>query len=67
MRFEDHPVITGRESGKTNYVELNPLPVTEKFMARGQERYEIYCAPCHGAAGDGNGVVKKFGHGAIPR
>ncbi|MCC7377592.1 MAG: cytochrome c [Verrucomicrobiales bacterium] len=63
--FEDHPVVTGREPGKTNYVELNPLPVTEKFMARGKERYGIYCAPCHGDTGDGNGVLKKFGHGAI--
>lgn len=64
-RFEDHPVITGRETGKTNYVDLLPLPVTERLMARGRERYEIYCLPCHGAIGDGNGVVKKYGHGAI--
>lgn len=66
LRFEDHPVITGREPGKTNHVELNPMPVTEQLMARGRERYDIYCLPCHGAAGDGNGVVKKYGHGAIP-
>lgn len=65
-RFEDHPVITGRESGKTNWVEVNPLPINEKVLRRGQERFDIYCAPCHGAAGDGNGVVKKFGHGAVP-
>lgn len=65
-RFEDQPVITGRESGKTNYVETNPMPVTEQLMARGKERYGIYCTPCHGLAGDGNGVVKKYGHGTIP-
>ena len=65
-RFEDQPVITGRESGKTNYVEINPMPVTEQLMARGKERYAIYCTPCHGIAGDGNGVVKKYGHGTIP-
>lgn len=66
QRFEDHPVVTGHETGKTNYVEVNPVPVTEKLMARGKERYEIYCLPCHGAAGDGNGVVKKYGVAAIP-
>lgn len=66
FRFEDDPVITGREAGKTNFVELGPLPVTVQLMARGQQRYNIYCTPCHGAAGDGNGVVKKYGHGAIP-
>jgi mono/diheme cytochrome c family protein len=63
--FQDHPVVTGRETGATNYVELNPFPVTEQFMARGRERYQIFCAPCHGATGDGNGVLKKYGHGAI--
>lgn len=64
--FEDHPVITGHEAGKTNHIELNPLPVNEKLMSRGHERYEIFCAPCHGSAGDGNSVVKRLGHGAIP-
>lgn len=65
-RFQDHPVNTGREPGLTNFVELNPLPVTEKLMQRGRERYQIHCVPCHGETGDGNGVVKKYGHGTIP-
>ncbi len=65
-RFEDHPVMTGREPGKTNHVDISPMPVTAQSMARGKERYEIYCLPCHGAAGDGNGVLKKLGHGAVP-
>lgn len=65
-RFEDHPAITGHETGKTNYVEVSPFPVTEQLMARGKDRFTIYCAPCHGPAGDGNGVVKKYGHGTIP-
>ncbi len=63
--FEDHPVVTGRETGTTNFVEVNPLPVTEALMARGRERYTIHCAPCHGATGDGSGVVRRYGHGAI--
>lgn len=65
-RYEDHPVITGRETGRTNHVEVIPLPVNERLLARGRERYGIHCTPCHGATGDGNGVVKKFGHAAIP-
>lgn len=64
--FEDHPAITGREAGKTNFIETLPIPVTVQLMARGRERYEIFCTPCHGSLGDGNGVVKKYGHGAIP-
>lgn len=33
----------------------------EELLHRGQERYNIYCTICHGAAGQGNGVVKSFG------
>src|SRR3989338_5939062 len=32
-------------------------PVTQKLMQRGRERFNIYCAPCHSAYGDGNGMV----------
>ncbi|TAK98714.1 MAG: cytochrome c, partial [Verrucomicrobia bacterium] len=63
--FEDAPVNTGRVTGSTNFVELNPLPVTAKLLARGHERFNIYCSPCHGAQGDGNGVPKKIGAMAI--
>jgi mono/diheme cytochrome c family protein len=31
----------------------------EQALARGQQRYDIYCAPCHGVAGDGAGLVSK--------
>lgn len=35
-----------------------PAPAS---LARGQERYSIYCMPCHGARGDGNGLVPRHG------
>ena len=60
-RFEDAPVNTGRETGTTNFVALNPLPVDEPLLLRGRERFDIYCAPCHGRLGDGNGITKKLG------
>jgi len=59
--FEDSPVNTGRISGTTNFVETNPLPVTGELLARGQGRFDIYCSPCHGKLGDGNGITKKIG------
>ncbi|MCX8091601.1 MAG: cytochrome c [Verrucomicrobiae bacterium] len=62
---QDDPVNTGRLPGTTNFVELNPLPVTAQLLARGRERYTIYCAPCHGATGDGNGITKKIGAMAV--
>ena len=36
------------------------------LLERGRERYAIYCAPCHGLVGDGNGVTKRYGMGATP-
>ena len=59
--FEDSPVNTGRVTGTTNFVETNPLPVNEALLQRGRERFDIYCAPCHGRTGDGNGITKKIG------
>jgi mono/diheme cytochrome c family protein len=52
---------TGRVSGTTNFVATIPVPVTTALMARGRERYNISCLPCHGATGDGNGITKKIG------
>ena len=60
-RFEDSPVNTGRIAGTTNFVETNPLVVNEELLKRGRERFDIYCAPCHGRIGDGNGITKKIG------
>ena len=59
--FEDSPVNTGRVTGSTNFVETIPLPVNEALIQRGRDRFDIYCAPCHGRLGDGNGITKKIG------
>lgn len=42
------------------------LTLDATFMERGRDRYMIYCAPCHGALGDGNGITKQYGMGATP-
>lgn len=59
--FEDSPVNTGMVTGTTNFVELNPLPITTELIQRGRVDFDIYCAPCHGRLGDGNGITKKLG------
>lgn len=38
-----------------------PMPVTAELLKRGQERFGIYCAVCHGAAGEGNGMIVRRG------
>jgi Cytochrome C oxidase, cbb3-type, subunit III len=34
-----------------------PLPVNQGLLDRGEERYKIFCTPCHGLQGDGNGMI----------
>ena len=63
--YEDVPLFTGRMPGTTNFVENNPLPVTVELMKRGQERFTIYCSPCHGQQADGTGITKKIGAMAV--
>ena len=58
--YEDSPINTGKITGTTNFIEVNPLPVTAELIQRGRQRYEINCLPCHGAAGDGKGITTKY-------
>jgi len=39
----------------------NPLPITRETLTRGQERFNIYCAPCHDRTGSGQGIVAQRG------
>jgi mono/diheme cytochrome c family protein len=63
-RYEDDPeVATGLLADRSGYVMTTPQGLVqhmggpEKLVLRGQERFAIYCAPCHGLTGDGKGMV----------
>ena len=50
-------------SGKigNNPGDVMPFPVTMDVLERGQQRFNIYCAPCHSRVGDGNGMIVQRG------
>jgi cytochrome c553 len=50
----------------TNLVTQFPMPVTREVLLRGQERFNIYCAPCHGRSGEGNGMIPQRGYPSPP-
>ena len=56
---EDTYLYTGKIGD--NPGDYMPFPVTAEVLARGQQRYNIYCAPCHSRVGDGNGVIPSRG------
>lgn len=56
---EDPYKVTGMIEG--NWGDGIPFEVTDEFLARGQERFNINCAVCHGATGSGNGITSQYG------
>jgi len=55
----DEARFTGKMNGTD--VEAFPFPITRADLKRGQLRFNIYCSPCHGRLGDGQGLVVKRG------
>lgn len=55
----DEAFFTGKMDGKL--VTTFPFPITREVLLRGQERFDIYCAPCHGRTGDGHGMIPQRG------
>lgn len=49
-----------------NFVAENPVDLSRSFLYRGKERYEIFCTPCHGMAGEGNGIIMVGNYGFVP-
>lgn len=56
----DDVFYTGMQAGAP--VDRIPMPLTAATVDRGRERYNIYCAPCHGLTGAGDGMIVKRGY-----
>jgi mono/diheme cytochrome c family protein len=53
-------------AGERATLVAEELGLEGAFVERGQNCYQIYCAPCHGGLGDGNGITKSYGMVATP-
>jgi hypothetical protein len=56
---EDRAFFTG--AGPIGPVTANPLPASRDVLLRGQERFNIYCSPCHDRVGSGEGMIVQRG------
>jgi hypothetical protein len=61
---EDEHLYQGTINGQLT--EMFPMPVTAEMLFRGRERFNVFCAPCHGRTGQGNGMVVQRGFRAPP-
>jgi len=59
---EDAALFTGKVGAA--FLPRIPIPVSAQLVHRGRQRYDIYCAPCHGLAGRGDGIVVRRGYRA---
>jgi len=66
LREDDH-LYRGKDAAGA-FAKGLPAGLTAdlKFLERGRDRYQIYCAPCHSATGDGKGITSRYGMGATP-
>lgn len=58
---EDEHLYAGRGDGG-QLATTFPFPVTAEILDRGQERFNIYCAVCHGPTGEGDGMIVRRGY-----
>jgi mono/diheme cytochrome c family protein len=67
MLHEDDHLARGKDNAGA-FAAGMPAGITVDlgFLQHGRDRYQIFCAPCHGATGDGNGITKRYGMGATP-
>jgi mono/diheme cytochrome c family protein len=61
---DDELLYTGKVNGQ--FVDEFPFPVTRAVLERGRQRFNIYCSPCHGRTGLGNGMVVQRGYRRPP-
>jgi hypothetical protein len=55
----DSPFYQGKEDGKD--IDYFPVPITQATIERGQNRFNVYCSPCHGRLGNGLGMIVRRG------
>jgi hypothetical protein len=60
----DEQLYTGKTGNRL--ADTFPFPVTREVLERGRERFNIFCTPCHGAPGNGDGVVVQRGFRTPP-
>ena len=58
------PYLTGKQGGQL--VQQAPVAVSGAVLARGRERYNVFCSPCHDRVGTGNGMIVQRGYRQPP-
>lgn len=60
----DPVLYTGKQGDQ--FIDTLPFPLTRAVLERGHDRFSIYCTPCHGQTGEGNGLIVQRGFSHPP-
>ena len=60
-QLDEEELLAAAKTGAA-FSDAVPVPVDEALLRRGQQRYTIYCSPCHGLLGRGDGMVVRRGY-----
>lgn len=64
--LKDDPNLYQGINDDSSFVDEIPLDVTKSFIYRGKDQYEVFCTPCHGITGDGDGIIMANNYGYVP-
>lgn len=64
--LRDSSALYRGRTAEGEYVEQVPIAVNREVLERGQDQYEIHCAPCHGKTGAGDGIIMRGDYGYTP-
>jgi len=63
--LDDDPLLYTGKTGNEPSTRF-PFPVSQSVLARGQQRFNVYCSPCHDRTGSGNGMIVRRGYRKPP-
>jgi len=61
-RLADDPAFHSGMSAGGAFVASSPVPWTREVLARGRQRFDVFCSPCHGRTGEGDGMIVRRGY-----
>ena len=64
--LKNNSVVYDGRNEDGEFVDEIPFELSTSFIRKGQKEYEIYCTPCHGGTGDGEGIIMTGGYGYVP-
>src|SRR5436190_10310341 len=64
--LNDDPALFEGKGPDGKALDTFPFPVTKEVLARGRDRYNIYCTPCHDLTGTGQGMIVRRGYRQPP-